>query len=122
MSNDEVLTELAGDVKSILREIVTLKDIAQENRRALRGSDSSSGLIATVDALTEDVQNLEESMSRVLSALSGDTKEPGLLERVRLLESFQRTIRTWGSAIVVAIIVDVVARVWPKIIQFLASL
>lgn len=92
------------------QELKEIKAIAQQNNRSLRGSNNDAGLVAAVahlrlkqDQACAAVADLDKLLHK------GTDRVPGLMERVRILERFQKTLKYWAALLIGATLVNIIA-------------
>ena len=109
----EALTENKVQLAEMARSMKTLGDGLSEIQRTLRGSEGSSGLVGRLETLERSEKDcIVNSLEKIIT---GDGKDPGLVDRTRKIEEFQTSLKRWFYLMFSAILVDFVVRLWPEL-------
>jgi hypothetical protein len=85
----------------------------------VRGDKTTRGLDERVRTLETGIQTVVGDVKVIREEIygkqDGQQKDPGLLERIRTVESFVASIKNWGRLILGAILADLAVRLWPHI-------
>lgn len=112
---------LTTETKLVTRELIELKEKANENHRTLRGNNGQDGLVAQVRGLRRDLDGLVVGVGTCNRLLTGEDGEKGLVDKVRDFESFRESLNKWLAVIGGFIVVDILSRVLPRVYEVLAA-
>ena len=112
----DVFNLLEGELPGIRSDIATLtvemsltKEVAQQNNRALRGSNSNPGLVAKVSSLCSSQDVMSGRVEKIEVTLhEGADGVPGLVDQVRENREWRKSLKRWYIVFVGAIIVGVI--------------
>ncbi len=125
----EVTHQLHTQLTVLQQSVETLSAFSQEVQRTLRGVNGEAGLVAGVQELRAQMHSLEQgqstkSINEIASALHGNDKDPGLIERLRKLEELDRAIRKWVYLALSSLLVGALSLFFdlaPKLILLLSA-
>jgi hypothetical protein len=103
------IPEMQVSLATLYTEVQVVKKCADQNNRALRGTDSTPGLVSTVDQTRRSQEKMDLRIKKIESILhEGDDDGPGLMDQVRMNTEFKNNLNRWYVVFVGAIIVGVV--------------
>ena len=123
----EEIKDLSGKTNAILSGVERVTEVSLQNQRTLRGANGDEGLVAVVALMQKDIEALrkcQEGLSQchtdMASIILGDKEHKGIRQEVAENTKFRSDVVWYIRAFFVALVADIIIRVWPKVAQFLA--
>jgi predicted nucleic acid-binding Zn-ribbon protein len=108
-----------------VQNIEKAQDALNNLTAAVMGDKTAKGLDERVRVLetgivevTGEVKVLKDE---IYGKQDGQQKDPGLLERMRLIEGFIGSMKNWGRLVFGAILADLAVRLWPHVAAIFAN-
>jgi hypothetical protein len=113
--------DLVGQVVKMESTLATLAQSQPDLAATVMGDKSTRGLGERVRDLETGMQavagDVKVMREEIYGKQDGQQKDPGILERIRSVESFVLSLKNWGRLIFGAIIADMALRIWPYVAQ-----
>jgi len=109
----ERFDSLDRKVDGLERKVDEVREIAEGNEELLRGHNSVPGIVAEVNALSKDVDRIQKGqancpVNELQEAFVGTHDRPGLFERVRTMENFNKNLKYWFVLLAGTIVVGII--------------
>lgn len=101
---------LVKSLPKLQSDLTYVKEVADSNKRALRGTNGETGLVARVETLCNDQSKIWKKIEEHDQVLyhGKDENEPGLQDQMREIRREQKSVKRLAWLLISAIVVGLV--------------